>query len=176
MSVDCPLIYECICVHGDGKDDLELCGRCKDILSYGMEIQLPFCCSRHQVCSHLVSSESILIPEQCTCHPNIRSSNSNGKYRDGEADPTRYGSQYRCFEMPAEHDLGLHIYMVGVGIQQGFILLFGFFAIKFHRKLLAQSRQGGTVDRQAWILLYALYATLTLITVCFLRSANSSHY
>jgi len=38
VSVDCPIIYECFYIHGHGKDDLELCGWCKDILSYGMEI------------------------------------------------------------------------------------------------------------------------------------------
>jgi hypothetical protein len=50
--------------------------------------------------------------------------------------------------------------MVGVGIQQGFILLFLFFAVKFHRTILSQNQ-----NQQALFLLYALYTTLLMITV-----------
>jgi hypothetical protein len=57
--------------------------------------------------------------------------------------------------------------MVGVGIQQGFILLFLFFAVKFHRTIHAQARQSqiGMNPQLALFLLYALYAALLMITV-----------
>jgi RTA1 like protein len=124
-----------------------------------------------------MTSTHILTLQQCSSHPDIWSSNCNEKSGNRRADSARYEWQYHDFVMSAEHNLGLHIYMVGVGIQQAFILLFGLFATKFHRTLLAQSRQGGTVDRNAWILLYALYATLTLITVRDLpQPGQTIHY
>jgi hypothetical protein len=60
---------------------------------------------------------------------------------------------------------GLHIYMGGVGIQQCFILVFSFFAVKFHRTILQQARQGAEEVLKAVPLLYAVYAVLILITV-----------
>lgn len=54
--------------------------------------------------------------------------------------------------------------MVGVGIQQGFILLFLSCAIGFHRKLLSQHKQTGEYPSQAFTLLYVIYAVLVLIT------------
>ncbi|KAM0141532.1 hypothetical protein ACHAO1_001720 [Botrytis cinerea] len=60
---------------------------------------------------------------------------------------------------------GLHVYMVGVGIQQFFIFVFLFFAFKFHQTLRSQSRQNVYTSRQAWSLLYALYAVILLITI-----------
>ncbi|KUJ06420.1 uncharacterized protein LY89DRAFT_633035 [Mollisia scopiformis] len=59
---------------------------------------------------------------------------------------------------------GLHIYMVGVGIQQAFILLFFVFAIKFHRTYLAESRQQKK-GNSPLVLLYVMYAALALITL-----------
>ena len=56
-SIDCPTIHECIYVYGHGKDDLELCGRCKDILSHGMEIRFPFRCSWSWVCLYGIPSK-----------------------------------------------------------------------------------------------------------------------
>lgn len=53
--------------------------------------------------------------------------------------------------------LGLHIYMIGVGIQQGFIFLFLFFAIKFHRTILSQHNQNSSSKKQQ---------ALTLIGAC----------
>jgi hypothetical protein len=61
--------------------------------------------------------------------------------------------------------LGLHIYMGGVGIQQCFILMFSVFAIKFHRTILQQVRQGTEECLKTLPLLYAVYAVLILITV-----------
>jgi hypothetical protein len=55
--------------------------------------------------------------------------------------------------------------MGGVGVQQFFILVFSFFAIKFHRTILQQIRQGVEEVSSALPLLYAIYTVLTLITV-----------
>ncbi|KAF5878265.1 putative rta1 domain-containing protein [Botrytis fragariae] len=60
---------------------------------------------------------------------------------------------------------GLHVYMGGVGIQQFFIFVFLFFAFKFHQTLRDQSRRSCHTPRQAWSLLYALYAVILLITI-----------
>ncbi|KAF7958870.1 hypothetical protein EAE96_002399 [Botrytis aclada] len=60
---------------------------------------------------------------------------------------------------------GLHVYMVGVGIQQFFIFVFLFFAFKFHQTLRDQSRRNLHTPRQAWRLLYTLYAVILLITI-----------
>ncbi|TGO18828.1 hypothetical protein BTUL_0007g00460 [Botrytis tulipae] len=60
---------------------------------------------------------------------------------------------------------GLHVYMIGVGIQQFFIFVFLFFAFKFHQTLRDQSRRKIYTPRQAWSLLYALYAVILLITI-----------
>ncbi|KFY11795.1 hypothetical protein V492_04258 [Pseudogymnoascus sp. VKM F-4246] len=59
----------------------------------------------------------------------------------------------------------IHIYMGGVGFQQFFILLFLFFAIKFHQIILQQIQQGVKGASSALPLLYAIYAVLTLITM-----------
>lgn len=55
--------------------------------------------------------------------------------------------------------------MGGVGVQQFFILVFSFFAIKFHRTILQQLQQGVEGVSSALPLLYAVYAVLLLITV-----------
>jgi hypothetical protein len=55
--------------------------------------------------------------------------------------------------------------MGGVGFQQAFILVFSFFAIKFHRTILQLARQGVEDVSKAIPLLYAVYAGLLLITV-----------
>ncbi|KAE9374872.1 hypothetical protein N431DRAFT_533814 [Stipitochalara longipes BDJ] len=59
----------------------------------------------------------------------------------------------------------IHIYMGGVGFQEFFILVFSFFAIKFHRTILQQVRQGVEGVSSALPLLYAIYAVLLLITM-----------
>jgi hypothetical protein len=64
------------------------------------------------------------------------------------------------------HCSGLHIYMIGVGIQQAFILLFIFFAVKFHRTLLSEPlRRLISETKSALGLLYTIYTVLILITV-----------
>jgi hypothetical protein len=55
--------------------------------------------------------------------------------------------------------------MGGVGFQQAFILVFSFFAVKFHRTILQLARQGVEDISRAMPLLYAVYAVLLLITV-----------
>jgi len=61
--------------------------------------------------------------------------------------------------------LGIHIYMGGIGLQQFFIVLFTALAIAFHREML-QLDKSGVVLRHGWQkLLYVLYASLALITV-----------
>ena len=56
--------------------------------------------------------------------------------------------------------------MGGVAVQQFFILVFLFYAIKFHRLVLSQIQQGTEGVSSALPLLYAIYAVLLLITVC----------
>ncbi|ESZ92179.1 hypothetical protein SBOR_7436 [Sclerotinia borealis F-4128] len=60
---------------------------------------------------------------------------------------------------------GLHIYMVGVGMQQFSIFVFLLFAFKFHQTLRDQCRRNIHTSRQAWVLLYALYVVIILITI-----------
>lgn len=56
--------------------------------------------------------------------------------------------------------------MGGVALQQFFILVFLFYAMKFHRIVLHQIRQGVEGVSSALPLLYAIYVVLMLITVC----------
>jgi hypothetical protein len=55
--------------------------------------------------------------------------------------------------------------MGGVAIQQFFILVFFFYAIKFHKKIQTHIRQGVEGVSSVLPLLHALYAVLLLITV-----------
>lgn len=70
--------------------------------------------------------------------------------------------------------------MVGIGVQQLFILFFALVAIKFHRELLKVERTPRI--RQALLLLYVVYFTLFLITVresthhLFPSASNESFY
>lgn len=65
--------------------------------------------------------------------------------------------------------------MGGVALQQFFILVFLFYAIKFHRIVLHQIRQGVEGMSSALSLLYAIYVVLMLITVCLNNSIPSSY-
>jgi hypothetical protein len=56
--------------------------------------------------------------------------------------------------------------MVGVGIQQFFICVFLVYAIKFHATTIQQNRQGLSTPQSAYMLLYAIYVVIILITVC----------
>lgn len=57
--------------------------------------------------------------------------------------------------------------MGGVALQQFFILVFLVYAVKFHRIVLQQIRQGAEGVSSALPLLYAMYVVLMLITVCY---------
>ena len=63
---------------------------------------------------------------------------------------------------------GIHVYMAGIGLQEFFILIFLCLAISFHRRMLFLEKSGALVTihlNPRWRpLLYALYATLGLIT------------
>ncbi|KAH8813021.1 RTA1 like protein-domain-containing protein [Xylogone sp. PMI_703] len=65
---------------------------------------------------------------------------------------------------PADQILhAIHVYMVGVGIQECFILVFAAFAIRFHYTLVRArniERKGDAIQ-----LLYAMYIVLILITI-----------
>lgn len=69
--------------------------------------------------------------------------------------------------------LGIHIYMGGIGLQELFVLIFGGLAIHLHRRM-AQMENYGELDQEkttrgsiSWRwLFWALYGSLTLITVC----------
>jgi hypothetical protein len=66
---------------------------------------------------------------------------------------------------PKTMQLGLHIYMGGIGMQQFFICIFAGLAVVFHREMLAVQRSG-MVAKPGWKrLLYTLYVSLVLITV-----------
>lgn len=56
--------------------------------------------------------------------------------------------------------------MGGVALQQFFILVFLFYAIKFHQIVIQQIRQGVEGVSSSLPLLYAIYTVLMLITVC----------
>ncbi|TVY51629.1 Sphingoid long-chain base transporter RSB1 [Lachnellula cervina] len=67
---------------------------------------------------------------------------------------------------PKSHVLtAIHVYMGGVAFQQFFILVFAIFALRFHRTVLHQRRQGVPGAASALPLLYAIYAVLLLITI-----------
>ena len=59
----------------------------------------------------------------------------------------------------------LHIYMIGVGLQQLFILIFLGYAMGFHRMVIQEKALDGATKAKALTLLYTLYACLALITV-----------
>ncbi|KAI9734080.1 MAG: hypothetical protein M1818_007018 [Claussenomyces sp. TS43310] len=58
---------------------------------------------------------------------------------------------------------GIHIYMIGIGVQQAFILLFMILAIGFHRELARQPKSKRSTRVMA--LLYVIYGVLLLITI-----------
>ncbi|TVY52979.1 Protein RTA1 [Lachnellula cervina] len=61
--------------------------------------------------------------------------------------------------------LGIHIYMGGMGLQLFFILIFTSLAITFHREM-RQMDKSGVVLRQGWTkMVYALYASLAMIAI-----------
>lgn len=67
--------------------------------------------------------------------------------------------------------LGLHVYMVGIGVQEFFVLCFSIMLITLHRRLLLQEQRGIMLERLhngnlkwRW-LFYGMYFALTMITV-----------
>jgi hypothetical protein len=60
---------------------------------------------------------------------------------------------------------GLHIYMIGLGVQQAFILVCVFFAVRLHREILRNNALSSARRSGALRLLYTLYAVLALITL-----------
>ncbi|TVY31867.1 hypothetical protein LSUB1_G008679 [Lachnellula subtilissima] len=61
--------------------------------------------------------------------------------------------------------LGIHIYMGGMGLQLFFIMIFTSLAIAFHREM-RQMDKSGVVLKQGWTkMIYALYASLGLIAI-----------
>jgi RTA1 like protein len=65
-------------------------------------------------------------------------------------------------------NIGKDIYMAGIGMQQFFISIFVVLAVMFHRRALVLDEQGTLSEsgKRPWSrLLYALYASLALITV-----------
>lgn len=66
---------------------------------------------------------------------------------------------------PKTMQLGIHIYMGGIGLQQFFILMFTALAIMFHRRVNELKAQGQYVEPGWKRLLFTLYGSLALITV-----------
>lgn len=67
----------------------------------------------------------------------------------------------------ASQKKGLNIYMSGIGMQEGFIVLFAGLVLKFHRDQLQAERQGRLADKKVagWrSLIWALYGSLLAIT------------
>lgn len=58
---------------------------------------------------------------------------------------------------------GLHIYMIGVGVQQAFIVLFSVLLVRLHKRLLNEAPRAEVT--RAIRLLYIVYAVLTLISI-----------
>lgn len=67
--------------------------------------------------------------------------------------------------------IGLDTYMAGVGLQEGFIIVFIGLIVKFQRDMLEVERKGEvTLGRERWRgLVWTLYAVLLLISVSFVR-------
>jgi RTA1 like protein len=66
---------------------------------------------------------------------------------------------------------GLDTYMAGVGLQEGFIIVFIGLIVKFQRDMLEVERKGEVrLGRERWRgLVWTLYAVLLLISVSFIR-------
>ncbi|KAL4968155.1 RTA1 domain-containing protein [Aspergillus stella-maris] len=62
---------------------------------------------------------------------------------------------------------GIHIYMIGMGVQEFFILIFLGIAITFHRRIFHLEKAGALpVHKTQWRgMLYALYVSLVFITI-----------
>lgn len=70
---------------------------------------------------------------------------------------------------------GLNIYMGGIGMQQAFIVIFLVIAVKFHLTMVNQEKMGRA--KAGWKkLLFALYGSLSFITVSFLMSIYAIRY
>jgi hypothetical protein len=64
---------------------------------------------------------------------------------------------------------GIRIYMAGISLQESFIIVFVGFAAAFHIRLLKAEKTGQfeTTGKKDWRrLLYTIYMSLLLITVC----------
>jgi hypothetical protein len=68
---------------------------------------------------------------------------------------------------PSTFQLGIHIYMAGIGLQQFFICVFTGLAIMFQTEVLKLERKGQFVEKGWRRMLYTLYGSLGLITVRF---------
>ena len=71
---------------------------------------------------------------------------------------------------PKTLQLGIHIYMGGIGLQQFFILIFTALAIMFHRRVNQLQAQGRFMEAGWKALLFTLYGSLALISVSRLLS------
>ena len=69
--------------------------------------------------------------------------------------------------LPADQMKAIHVYMGGIGLQQFFIFVFLGLAVKFNMEMLKMESRGRLASTKTeWRrLLYALYASLGLITV-----------
>lgn len=69
---------------------------------------------------------------------------------------------------PQDQLRAIHVYMGGIGMQQGFIVLFLFLAIRFHVVMGRGRAQSTTATLNGWRpLVLVLYASLAFITVWF---------
>ena len=72
--------------------------------------------------------------------------------------------------------IGLDTYMAGVGLQEGFIIVFIGLIVKFQRDMLEVERKGEVrLGRERWRgLVWTLYSVLLLISVGFVRHCSLS--
>jgi hypothetical protein len=69
---------------------------------------------------------------------------------------------------PSTIKSGVNVYMVGIGLQEFFILLFLSLMITFHRRAIQLENSGEGNRERSWrSLLYALYGVLGAITVSY---------
>jgi hypothetical protein len=90
---------------------------------------------------------------------------STGASRQADRQVLNGELYFKCWKLELKMLLGIHIYMGGVAVQQFFILVFFFYAIKFHQTIHNHIRQGVEGVFSVLPLLHALYAVLLLITV-----------
>ena len=155
---------QCIRVHGSGTNGLQFYDVGQNWRDQSLAIYLIFRHPRYYVspfrpgckCEWKLTSDRAFLAQLAGASSAAGQNTTRQQVLRGKAILLLHGSCKLTFK-------GIHIYMGGIGLQQAFILLFLFLAIKFHRELLQEHRTEKT--SRALQLLYVEYAVLVLITV-----------